>query len=155
MAAWAVGKTSRFRAAAVQSTIINFTSSSLTSQSYTWYPRLYMGRMPWEDPPHYWRQSPLSLVGNVSTPTLLFTGTEDRTVRPTEVEQFYAALQLRNIPTVLIRGPGMGHDWDHGSFRPSQYAALINTTLAWFDRYRRPVGEVRPGDAGGHAVRDR
>jgi hypothetical protein len=31
----------------------------------------------------------------------------------------------------------MGHDWDYGSFRGSQYAALINTTTAWFDRYRK------------------
>jgi dipeptidyl aminopeptidase/acylaminoacyl peptidase len=135
--AWAVGKTNRFRAAVVQSTSINFTSSTLTSDSYTWYPRLYMGKMPWEDPQYYWQQSPLSLVGNVSTPTLLFTGTEDNRVPATEVEQFYAALQLRNIPTMLIRGPGMGHDWDYGSFRGSQYAALINVTLAWFDQYRK------------------
>lgn len=137
VAAWAIGKTNRFRAAVVQSTIINFTSSSLTSDSYSWYPRFYMGKMPWEDPQYYWQQSPLSLVGNVSTPTLLFTGADDRRVRPTEVEQFYAALQLRNIPTMLIKGPGMGHDWDHDSFRGSQYAALINATTGWFDRYRK------------------
>jgi dipeptidyl aminopeptidase/acylaminoacyl peptidase len=137
VSAWAIGKTNRFRAAVIQSTIINFTSSSLTSGSYTWYPRLYMGKMPWEDPQYYWQQSPLSLVGNVSTPTLLFTGTEDGTVPPTEVEQFYAALQLRNVPTMLLKGPGMGHDWDFGSFRGSQYAALINATTAWFDRYRK------------------
>jgi dipeptidyl aminopeptidase/acylaminoacyl peptidase len=137
VSAWAIGKTHRFRAAVVQSTIINFSSSSLTSGSYTWYPRLYMGTMPWQDPQYYWGQSPLSLVGNVSTPTLLFTGTEDATVPPTEVEQYYAALQLRNVPTMLIKGPGMGHDWDYGSFRGSQYAALINATTGWFDRYRK------------------
>jgi dipeptidyl aminopeptidase/acylaminoacyl peptidase len=136
VSAWAIGRTHRFRAAVVQSTIIDFTSFVLTNQGYTWYPRLYMGKMPWEEPQYYWRQSPLSLVGNVSTPTLLFTGTEDRTVPPTEVEQFYAALQLRNVPTMLVKGPGMGHDWDYGSFRGSQYAALINVTTAWFDRYR-------------------
>lgn len=135
--AWTIGKTNRFRAAVVQSSIINFTSFSLTSGGYTWYPRLYMGRMPWEDPQYYWRESPLSLVGNVSTPTLLFTGTTDGNVQPTEVEQFYAALQLRNVPTMLVKGPGMGHDWDYGSFRGSQYAALINATTAWFDRYRK------------------
>jgi dipeptidyl aminopeptidase/acylaminoacyl peptidase len=137
VAAWAIGKTHRFRAAVAQSTIINFTSFGLTGGGYTWYPRLYMGKMPWEDPQYYWQQSPLSLVGNVSTPTLLFTGTEDGNVPPTEVEQYYAALQLRNVPTMLIKGPGMGHDWDYDSFRGSQYAELIKDTTAWFDRYRK------------------
>ena len=83
---------------------------------------------------HYWQRSPLSLVGNVVTPTLLFSGENDRRVPMSEIEQFYQALKLRQIDTAMVRVPGASHKV---TARPSQMISKIEHTLAWFQLYKK------------------
>ncbi|TPG14506.1 S9 family peptidase [Sphingomonas oligophenolica] len=134
LTAWIVGKTDRFKAAVTQKPVINWTSEVLTTDGYTSMARYWFGKMPWEDPEQYWRRSPLSLVGNVKTPTAVMVGEDDHRTPPSEAEQYYAALQIRSVPTVLIRVPSASH----GSLadRPSQLVAENQAILAWFARYR-------------------
>jgi dipeptidyl aminopeptidase/acylaminoacyl peptidase len=132
LTAWTVGKTSRFRAAAVQSPIINWTSGTLASDIYPYVTRYWFDKMPWEAPESYWKHSPLSLVGNVTTPTLVVVGTADLRTRPVEAEQYFKALELRNVPTALIEAPGEFHVFN----RPSHIVGRANAILAWFERYR-------------------
>ena len=134
LTAWIVGKTDRFKAAATQKPVINWTSEVLTTDGYTFMAAYWFGKMPWEDPQGYWARSPLSLVGNVKTPTLVVVGEDDHRTPPSEAEQYFDALQIRGVPTTLIRVPGASH---HGlAERPSQAAAKAQAILAWFDRYR-------------------
>ena len=133
LSAWIIGRTNRFRAAAVQKPVINMISQSLVSDGPTYFARYWFGAMPWEDHEGYWRRSPLSLVGNVQTPALVIVGAEDNRTPPSEAEQLYAALQLRGVPTALIRVPGAPHNLVG---RPSQNAARVSAILAWFERYR-------------------
>lgn len=134
LTAWIVGKTDRFKAAVSQKPVINWTSQVLTTDGYTGMAKYWFGAMPWEDQAQYWRRSPLSLVGNVKTPTAVMVGEEDHRTPPSEAEQYYAALQLRGVPTALIRVPSASH---HGlAERPSQLVAESAAILAWFDRYR-------------------
>ena len=136
LTAWIVGKTDRFRAAASQKPVINWSSFVLTSDMTPYYHRYWFGEFPWEDPAGYWARSPLSLVGNVKTPTLMVVGSDDLRTPDSEAEQFYTALQLRGIPTALVKVPGANH---HGlAERPSQSAAKTAAILAWFERYRTP-----------------
>ncbi len=137
LTAWIVGKTDRFRAAVSQKPVINWTSEVLTTDGYSSMARYWFGKMPWEDPEQYWRRSPLSLVGNVKTPTAVMVGEEDHRTPPGEAEQYYAALQLRSVPTVLIRVPGASH----GSYaaRPSQMIGENAAIVAWFDHFRSPA----------------
>ena len=58
--------------------------------------------MPWEDQTPFWSHSPLSLVGNVKTPTMVVVGSEDYRTPVSESEQYYTALRLRGVPTVLV-----------------------------------------------------
>jgi dipeptidyl aminopeptidase/acylaminoacyl peptidase len=88
--------------------------------------------MPWEQQAQYWARSPLSLVGNVKTPTMLLTGEEDYRTPMSESEQYYQALQLQRVPTALVRVPGAGHGLDR---RPSQLANKVALVLAWFERH--------------------
>ena len=74
LTAWIVGQTPRFRAAAAQKPVINWASFSLTTDMATYVPKYWFGKQPWEDPQGYWKHSPLSLVGNVTTPTLVVVG---------------------------------------------------------------------------------
>jgi dipeptidyl aminopeptidase/acylaminoacyl peptidase len=137
LTAWIVGNTGRFKAAVAQKPVINWTSEVLTVDFYVDQAQNWFGKNPWEDQANYWRRSPLSLVGKVTTPTLLMVGSEDRRTPGSEAEQFYQALKLRGIPTAMIRVPGASH---HGlAERPSQEAAEASAILAWFDRYRTPT----------------
>ncbi|HEY2345425.1 MAG TPA: S9 family peptidase [Xanthomonadaceae bacterium] len=134
LTAWIVGKTDRFRAAATQKPVIDWASFALTSDVTPYYQRYWFAKFPWEDPTGYWARSPLSLVGNVKTPTLVVVGSNDFRTPDSEAEQFYTALQLRGIPTAFVKVPGANHEGLAG--RPSQSAAKASAILAWFERYR-------------------
>ena len=133
LTAWIVGKTDRFRAAVVAKPVINWTSWALTADMYTFGTQYWFPNMPWEDPEGYWTRSPLSLVGNVSTPTALLTGELDFRTPIGESEQYYQALKLRKVDTALIRVPEAPHGI---AGRPSQLIAKADNILAWFARYR-------------------
>ena len=132
LTAWIVGQTDRFAAAAVQKPVINWTSFVLHADGIPFFARYWFGEMPWEDIEHYWSRSPLSLVGNVTTPTMLLTGEQDYRTPISESEQYYQALKLRKVDTALVRIP----DASHGiARRPSQLIAKVQHILAWFERY--------------------
>ncbi len=143
LTAWIVGRTHRFRAAAVQKPVINWASWALTTDGYPEAVKYWFAKPPWEDPESYWKHSPLSLVGAVTTPTLLVVGDQDYRTPPGDAEQYYQALQLRGVPTALIKVPGASHEGI--AARPSQSAAKASAILAWFDRYR--TGSVADGGA--------
>ena len=132
LTAWIVGKTDRFRAAVVQKPVIDWTSFALTSDGYNFYWKYWFSGYPWEKPDEYFQRSPLSLVGNVKTPTMVLTGEQDLRTPISEAEQYYQALKLRAVPTALVRVPGAGHNMD---VRPSQLCARVASILAWFERH--------------------
>jgi dipeptidyl aminopeptidase/acylaminoacyl peptidase len=134
LTAWIVGKTDRFRAAVVAKPVINWASFVLTSDFTPFFYRYWFGAQPWEQPQEYWRRSPLSLVGNVKTPTMLLTGESDYRTPIAESEQYYQALKLRNIDTVMVRIPEASHGM---TSRPSNLIAKVDNILAWFGKYRK------------------
>lgn len=133
LSAWIVGKTDRFRAAAVVKPVINWTSFALTADFYTFFHQYWFADFPWNDPDAYWKRSPLSLVGNVTTPTMLMTGEADYRTPISETEQFYQALQLRKVDTALVRVPGAPHSI---ASRPSHLIAKAQYIIEWFERHR-------------------
>jgi dipeptidyl aminopeptidase/acylaminoacyl peptidase len=132
--AYAVGLTNRFNAAVAAKPVINWVSKVLTADSYIGQIATQFPGPPWEHLEHYWQRSPLSLVGNVETPTMLITGEEDYRTPISETEQFYQALQLRGVPSVMVRIPGTNHGI---AGRPSLLNAKVDYTLAWFAKYRK------------------
>ncbi len=138
LTAWIVGKTDRFRAAVVAKPVINWTSFNLNADLTAMASRYWFGAYPWEDQEQYWRRSPLSLVGNVSTPTMLLTGESDYRTPISESEQFYQALKLRKVETAMVRVP----DASHGiASRPSNLIAKVVNILGWFEKYRGQVSD--------------
>jgi len=133
LSAWIVGSTDRFTAAVVAKPVINWISEALYSDIHTTVPGYWFEKMPWEDPEEYWRRSPLSLVGNVRTPTMLLTGEEDHRTPMPESEQYYQALKLRKVDSALVRVPESSHGI---ASRPSNQIAKVDNILAWFARYR-------------------
>jgi len=131
--AYAVGLTDRFNAAVAAKPVINWLSKPLTADSMVGQIYHQFPGPPWEHLEHYWKRSPLSLMGNVTTPTMLLTGEDDRRTPISETEQFYQALRLRGIDSAMVRLP----DTSHGiASRPSRLITKVDHILAWFDRYK-------------------
>lgn len=142
---WLIGQTNRFRAAVAAKPVINAISNLLLTDQYMGGAEFEFGVYPWDDPEVYWRHSPLARVGQVRTPTLLLVGEQDHRTPSSEAEQYYAALQLRGVPTALVLVPDASHEGL--AARPSQHVAEIAVLLAWFARYggnsSSPSAEVR------------
>ncbi|MEO7814757.1 MAG: S9 family peptidase [Sphingomicrobium sp.] len=135
LTAWIIGKTTRFKAAAAQKPVINWTSMALTADAPAFFGPYWLGALPWDNYQSYWARSPLSQMARVKTPTLVVVGSEDYRTPVSEAEQLYTALKLVNVPTMLVKVP----DASHGGIaaRPSQAAAKASAIIAWFDRYRK------------------
>jgi acylaminoacyl-peptidase len=132
LTAWTVGKTDRFAAAVVAKPVINWISFVLSADNQDYFSRYWFTAMPWEDVNQYWERSPLALVGNVTTPTMLLTGEADWRTPMWESEQYHAALMLRGVDTALVRIPGASHSIAR---RPSQLIAKVAAILGWFEKY--------------------
>ncbi len=133
MTAWIIGKNNRFRAAVVAKPVVNWISKTLVADNYYGYANYRIKGQPWENVEDYWRFSPLSLVENIETPTMVMVGMNDLRTPPSESKQLYHALKLRQIETVLVEIPGASHGI---AARPSNLITKISHTLAWFEKYR-------------------
>src|SRR5215471_6676882 len=133
LTAWIVGKTNRFRAAVSVKPVINWYSHVLTADEPGFFYRYWFPGPPWENAEHYLKRSPLSLVGNVKTPTMLLTGEADYRTPISESEQFYEALKIRKVDTALVRIPDASHMMEG---RPSYLVSKVVHILKWFEIHR-------------------
>ncbi|MDC3285266.1 S9 family peptidase [Flavobacteriaceae bacterium] len=133
MTAWMIGKSNRFKAAVVVKPVMNWISKTLVADNYFGYANSRYSGQPWENFDTYWKFSPLSLVGNVETPTMVMVGMNDLRTPPSEAKQLYHALKLRKIETVLVEIP----EASHGIARkPSNLISKVAHTLAWLKKYK-------------------
>ncbi len=134
LTSWIIGKTDRFAAAVVAKPVINWYSWALNADMSAFATRYWFEKKPWEDPEKYMKHSPISLVGNVTTPTMLLTGEADLRTPIHESEQYFTALQLRGVESAMVRIPGAYHGI---AARPSNLIAKVSAILTWFDNYRK------------------
>ena len=133
LSSWSIGKTDRYKAAAVLYPVINWYSFAVSSDIPVTVAKYWFRAMPWEDPEHYMSRSSISLVGNVTTPTMVMTGVEDYRTPMSESDQYYQALKLKGVEAVLVKVPGEPHGI---RVRPSHFMQKIMYIVGWFDRYR-------------------
>ena len=130
--AYAIGLTNRFKAAVVAKPVINWLSKVLSADSGLYQIPFQFPGKPWDNVEHYWKRSPLSLVGNVTTPTMLITGVDDKRTPMSETEQFYQALKIQKVDSVLVRVPESPHGI---ASKPSRMIGKVENILAWFKKY--------------------
>ncbi len=139
LTAWMVGNTDRFNAALSFYPVINWYSFTLTADMAAVSAKYWFPGMPWDNVEHYESRSLLSVVENVTTPTLIMTGEEDWRTPMSESEQYYKALKMVGVETVLVRVPGESHGiWG----RPSHGISKMTTLKGWFDKYSTPTRPV-------------
>ncbi|WOR16154.1 S9 family peptidase [Hyphomonas sp. FCG-A18] len=132
LTAWIVGKTDRFAAAASVKPVINWMTMALAADIGQFVRRHWIRADPWSDPDAYLKFSPIMLMDNVVTPTLVMVGEEDWRTPTWEAEQFYTALKMKEVDTALIRVPGAPH---YIASRPSRLIAKTDNIMGWFEKY--------------------
>ncbi|MEO7964337.1 MAG: S9 family peptidase [Gemmatimonadaceae bacterium] len=136
LTAWMIGHTDRFRAALAFYPVINWESFALTADMAPTAVNDWFPGFPWDNRENYDKRSLLSVVKNVKTPTLIMTGEEDFRTPMSESEQYYKALKMRGVESVLVRVPEEPHGIRR---RPSHEAAKLTTLAGWFDKYKATV----------------
>jgi len=112
--------------------------------------------LPWEQPEHYRKASPLFGLDRVRTPTLIHVGGNDPRVPPAHSRALYRALHhYLDVPTQLVVYPGE----PHGLTTHENRLAKMEWDLAWFARYLGTAAEEdvtaqHPAAAGGNAGQD-
>jgi dipeptidyl aminopeptidase/acylaminoacyl peptidase len=134
---WIVGHTDRFAAAVAMKPVINWYSFIGTTDDADWY--YNFKKLPWEDPQEHLRRSPITYVGNVKTPTMLMTGELDLRTPMEQTEQFYRALKMRKVDTLMVRIADEYHPINAipGLRHPSNRISQILYLRGWFEKYRK------------------
>ena len=132
LTAWMIGNTDRFRAAVAFYPVINWESFIFTGDLTELFAHYWVPGMPWRHRENFESRSLLAVSENVKTPTLIMTGEEDWRTPMSESEQYYKALKLQGVETVLVRVPGEPHGIIQ---RPSHAISKMTTLLGWFARH--------------------
>ncbi len=130
LTSWIIGKTDRFAAASVNYPVTNWLSFVGTTDGAGWY--YNFEKLPWEDPTEHIERSPLMYVGNVKTPTMLMCGEEDLRTPISQTEEYYQALKMNKVPTVMIR---FNEEYHGTSTKPSNFLRTHGYINAWFIKH--------------------
>ena len=132
LTSWIVGHTDRFAAASVNYPVIDWLSFVGTTDGIGWYDNFE--HKPWEDPSEHLKRSPLMYVGNVTTPTMLMTGVKDLRTPISQTEEFYQALKVERVPTVMVR---FNEEFHGTSRKPSNFLRTMGYLKGWFGKYEK------------------
>ncbi len=144
-----VGNTDRFRAASANCPIVNWMSAMGTSDA-TSYTRTF-DKWFWEDATEWMDRSSIFYVENVTTPTMLMTGERDLRTPMGQTEEYYQALQIVGVPTVMVR---FQDEWHGTSSKPSNFLRTQLYLRKWFEKWgshddARPITQ-QDDSHGGH-----
>jgi dipeptidyl aminopeptidase/acylaminoacyl peptidase len=117
---------------------VNWTSDFGTCRFGVSFDQSYFGGAPWDDVDGksyneaYIVKSPLFELEKVKTPTIIFHGSEDRSVPRDQGWEYYRALQQLNQTAVrFLWFPGQ----PHGLGKITHQMRKMEEELAWIDRY--------------------
>jgi len=127
---WTITQTDRFKAASLGAMVSDWTSEY--GPGFNYDVRLwYIGGTPWENPERYREMSPLTHVGNVTTPTLLLHGINDRTDTEPQSMMYFTALKDRGITTRYLKFPRE----PHGFREPRHQRTRDIEEIRWIQKY--------------------
>ncbi len=127
-----ITRTRRYKAASIGAADVEWISDWGNVDFGAAFDNYYFGGPPWERLDHYVQKSPFFRLDAVTTPTIAYTGTADRSVPPHQSWSLFRALQqIGKAPTRLVLFP----DEPHTLLDPAHQRRKIEEDLAWFDRY--------------------
>lgn len=127
-----ITRSGRFRAASVGAADVEWFSDWANVDFGAAFDNYYFGGPPWEIPQVYLQKSPFFRLERVTTPTIVFTGTEDRNVPPHQSWSLFRALQqLGKTEVRLVLFPGE----QHALIKIPHQRRKVEEELAWLDRH--------------------
>jgi dipeptidyl aminopeptidase/acylaminoacyl peptidase len=129
MSAWAIGHTTRFRAAVVGAGVFDL-AAELETESDPSGDEWHFGT-PWDNPDAFARCSPMTFIRNARTPTLIFHGDADRDNPVGQSLGLYRALKYCGVETQLVVYPGE----PHLPRRARHQVDIMEQMLVWFDQH--------------------
>lgn len=127
-----ITKTTRYKAASVGAADVEWISDWGNVDFGATFDNYYFGGPPWEKTQVYLDKSPFLRLAKVTTPTIVYTGTEDTNVPPHQSWSLFRALRdLGKAETRLIIFPGE----PHGLQKIANQRRKLEEDLAWFERH--------------------
>ncbi len=131
---WTITQTDRFKAASVGAMVSDWTSEYGPGFNYDvslWY----IGGKPWENPEDWRQKSSLTHIANVTTPTIILHGANDRTDTEQQSMMFFAALKDRGVEVRYLQFPREPH-----GFREPRHQRIRDIEeIRWIQKYVRGV----------------
>jgi dipeptidyl aminopeptidase/acylaminoacyl peptidase len=131
MTAWIVAHDQRYRSAVVERALLSFNSFGGTSDIGPFFGPNYLLT---NDRDVMWTRSPLSVAGQVRTPTLVVHSEDDYRCPVEQAEQFLLALWQNGVEAEMIRFPGEGHELSR-SGKPRHRVERFQAILDWHGRH--------------------
>ena len=130
MTCWLTSTSGRFAAAVPGGCVSNLASEFGTADVGLYLGLYEVGGTPADDADIFRRMSPITRVGEVTTPTLLLHGEADQRCPVSQAEEWFAALRSRRVPCELVRYPGASHLFII-SGRPSHRRDYAQRVVDW------------------------
>jgi dipeptidyl aminopeptidase/acylaminoacyl peptidase len=127
MTAWLISHEHFWRCAVVADGAFDWTQEyELSGAGNLAWTRDSLGGTPWDEASAelYRTGSPITYAGDITTPTLIVSGTDDVTVPITESFALYHALSSRHVPVTFIGIPGAHHSPQDPVHRELYYRAV-------------------------------
>ena len=127
MTAWLISHQHFWRCAVVADGAVDWTEEyELSAAGNLAWTRDSLGGSPWDKQSAqlYRTGSPITYAADITTPTLILSGTDDTTVPITESFALYHALSSRHIPVKFIGIPGAHHSPQDPVHRELYYQAI-------------------------------
>ncbi|MBK1810954.1 S9 family peptidase [Clostridium sp. YIM B02505] len=134
MTNWIIGHTDRFKAAASQRSISNWTSFFGTTDIGYFFGPDQTAATPWSDYEKVWFHSPLKYADKVKTPTLFLHSNEDYRCWIPEALQMFTSLKYHGVETRLCMFKGENHELSR-SGKPKHRVRRLTEITQWFDKY--------------------
>ncbi|WIV13819.1 S9 family peptidase [Proteiniborus sp. MB09-C3] len=134
MTNWIIGHTNRFKAAASQRSISNWTSKFATTDIGYYFVDDQNAATPWSDYEKLWFHSPMKYADKVSTPTLFIHSEEDYRCWLSEGIQMFTSLKYHGVESRLCMFRGENHELSR-SGKPKHRIRRLEEITNWFNKY--------------------
>lgn len=134
MTNWIIGHTHRFKAAATQRSISNWTAKfGITDIGY-FFVEDQISATPWNDHDKLWWHSPMRYADKVKTPTLVIHSDEDYRCWVNEGYQMFTSLRYHGVESRMCVFKGENHELSR-SGKPKSRIRRLEELTNWFNKY--------------------
>jgi dipeptidyl aminopeptidase/acylaminoacyl peptidase len=136
---WILVNTNRFKAISSGAGTMNWISMYAQSDMQDVRAHYLGNKPPYDDFEPYWKQSPIRLIKNAKTPTMIHVVDGDPRVPRPQSEELHMALRKLGVPTEFFVYPGQSH----GIPDPRNRLVKSVAEKAWMDKWILGKGGFR------------